>query len=351
MLLCCIALLPLGHARAGGLPDGPVRALYGLSRKHRTFAGKSPDAIAAWLKRHQFNAVFGGYRDTALVGALKRRGIKVYAEIALFVGKKHWRRHPESRPITAKGKPIKRQGWYAGVCPNQPWLRAAKLKQIQRLVRRYGVDGVWLDFIRFPGRWEGRRPKLSQTCFCPVCLRRFTRETGITLPSSLSGPAPKAQWILAHHRRRFVKWKVDRIAEFAREARRVARKADPELVVGLFGVPWRVDEKGGAIRAILGQDHKVLARHVDVISPMVYHRMVGRKVAWIGELTSHLHSLTGKPVLPVVQACSVPTRLSDDEFIAAVRAALRPPSSGVIVFSAKHFFKEKRARPWLEAAK
>lgn len=83
--------------------------------------------MARWVQRHGFNAVFGGFRDRRLVRALRRRGIKVYAEVSLFVGKKHWRRRG-GRPVTATGRPLGKQGWYAGVCPNQAWLQRKKLR-------------------------------------------------------------------------------------------------------------------------------------------------------------------------------------------------------------------------------
>ncbi len=79
---------------------------------------------------------------------------------------------------------------------------------------------------------------------------------------------------------------------------------------------------------------------------MVYHRMVGREVGWIAEFTRYLGERTGKPVLPIVQACGVPGKMEDEEFIRAVRAAREPPSSGVILFSLSHLQKEKRWDAW-----
>src|SRR5205085_2201760 len=82
--------------------------------------------------------------------------------------------------------------------------------------------------------------------------------------------------------------KCARIAAFTREARRVLKAARPQAVLGIFAVPWRDEEHGGAVRAVVGQDFRLLARDVDVFSPMTYHRMVGRPVAWAGEVASGL---------------------------------------------------------------
>lgn len=336
-------------ALAGGLPAGPIRAIYGLDRKLGPLRGKSAAGVARWVERHGFNAVFGGFRDRALVKALRKRGIKVYAEVPLFVGRRHWRKRG-GRPVTAAGKPLSKQGWYAGVCPNQGWLQRQKLQAIGRLVRRYGVDGVWLDFIRYPARWErAGKQNLPQTCFCRRCLELFSRRSGIKLPATARTAAARARWILSRHRERFVAFKTGRITDFVRRARQVVRRADPGAVVGLFGVPWTGAQHGGAVTAVTGQDFAALATHVDVFSPMVYHRMVGQPPAWIAAHVAYLGKLTHKPVLPIVQACSVPGPMPHSEFSAAVRSAMQAPSRGVVVFSLKHFVKEKRARAWLEA--
>lgn len=336
-------------AHAGGLPAGEIRALYGLDRKLGPLRGKSSDQVARWLVDHRFNAVFGGFRDRALVRALRRRGIKVYAEVPLFVGRKQWRQQG-GRPVTDSGRLLKKHGWYAGVCPNQPWLRAQKLRYIQRLVRTFKVDGVWLDFIRYPARWEtAGKVKLPQTCFCRQCLEQLRRRTGLKLPKAVKDTSARARWILSNHRPRWISFKTSRIVDFVKKARITVKKEDPTAVVGLFGVPWKVSEHNGAIRAVIGQDFTALAPWVDVFSPMVYHRMQGQRPAWIAGHVAYLNRLTGKPVLPIIQACSVPGRLSDAEFSAAVVSARRQPSRGVVVFSMKHFVREKRGGAWLEA--
>ena len=353
-LLCrvavAVALLVCPRpALAGGLPEGPVRALYGLDRKVGPLRGKSVAGVARWVKRHRFNAVFGGFRDRRLVKALRKQGVKVYAEVPLFVGRKQWRKGG-GRPVTAAGKPLPRQGWYAGVCPNQPWLQAARLRQIKRLVQKHAVDGVWLDFVRYPARWEtaGKKP-LPRTCFCRRCLEQFAKRSGLKYPAAAARPAARARWILSHHRERFVTFKTRRITDFVRRAREVVRGVDPTVVLGLFGVPWTGADHGGAIRSVVGQDFAALSAHVDVFSPMTYHLMVGKNPAWISTYVGYLGKLTGKPVLPVIQACNVPGRMPNKEFTAAVNSARRAPSRGVIVFSYKHFFKQRRASAWLRA--
>jgi hypothetical protein len=332
LIIVLISILSPAMTYAGAQKPR-MRALYGFSKTY--FKGKSNDDIAKWLLDHKFNAVFGGYKDKKLRETLRRRGIKVYAEAAIFHGSTEWKRHPGSRPINAAGKPIEKVQWYRGLCPNQDRLIKQRLGFVRQLVTKYQVDGVWLDFIRYPCHWEVLEPKLEQTCFCPVCLEKFRKDTGIGHPQD--DPAA------------FAGWKTDQIAGFVKKAAAVAKQANPDVVVGLFAVPWKQGERDNAIINIIGQDYGKLAPHVDVFSPMVYHKMVGEKPRWISGMVRYTAGLTGKPVVPIIQAASEPTRLGDEEFIQSVRQALKFPSKGVIILSMKQFLGEGRKDAWLKA--
>jgi hypothetical protein len=336
LLLTAFFAVPVGAAPpAPGWAAKPrLRAIYGFSKTY--FKGKSNDQIARWLLEHRFNAVFGGYKDRRLVETLKHRGIRVYAEAAIFYSSTEWRRHPETRPINAAGKPIEKIKWYRGLCPNQDRLIKKRLGFIRQLVKKYRVDGVWLDFMRYPCHWEVLEPKLEQTCFCPVCLKKFRMDTGINHPKD----NPSA----------FAEWKTDQIAGFVKRAAAVVKKENPGALVGLFAVPWKKGERENAIIDIIGQDYEKLAPHVDIFSPMVYHKMVGEKPEWISDMVLYTGRLTKKPVVPIIQAASEPSRLEDDEFVRCVHQALKFPSRGVILLSMKHFLGEKRAAPWMKAS-
>jgi hypothetical protein len=327
----------------------PVVALYGFSPTAEPLRGRSPADAVDWLLRHGFNGVFGYGQDPRLRDALAARGVRIFVEVALFQGQKYWRSHPGSQPIGESGRPLEREAWYAPVCPNQPWLWEEKLNVISRLARTRGISGIWLDFIRYPAHWEVKEPRLCQSCFCPVCLARFERDTGIQLGNASQSARESAQLILHSHPDRFTAWKVQRIVEFVRQARERVKAANPNMLLGLFGVPWRTEEHGGAIRTILAQDYRALAPYVDVFSPMVYHRMTGREVGWIADFTRYLQPVTAKPVLPIIQACGEPGVMEDEEFIQAVRVALKPPSAGVIVLSQSHMQREKRWGAWSKA--
>jgi len=327
------------RAQSAGLP---VKALYGFSPKEPAFRGKLPEQMAQTLKQWGVTAVFGGYKDSSLVAALRARGIRVFAEVALFVGKNYWKRYPHSRPIVSTGKSMAPQGWYYGINPVIPEIREHNLKKIRRLIERSPVDGVWLDFIRWPCRWEKPNPRLVQTSFDPFTLESFQKDTGIHIPSEL-GPVPnRAGWILQHHREDWTGWKCQQITEFVRQVREILNSAPRKVLLGLFGVPWRSTDFDRAIQHIIGQDYRALSAHVDVFSPMVYHKLCGKDVPWIAEVTTWVGKETGKPVWPIVQAMDEPKPLTPQEFRQVLNTALGASGSqGVIIFNLRALSPQK----------
>ena len=81
-----------------------------------------------------------------------------------------------------------------------------------------GIDGVWLDFIRYPGFWEVPDPKIPDTCYCPRCLAKFQKDSRISMPSGLDTKG-SAAWIKAHAPYQWMVWKKEQIASFVSETR------------------------------------------------------------------------------------------------------------------------------------
>ena len=320
----------------------PMKAIYGFTPKHQAFAGKHPEAIARALADWGVTAVFGGYEDPALVAALHEQGIKVFVEVALFVGKRYWEQYPHSRPITSTGEPMAADGWYYGINPISPEIRTHNVERIRTLIERYEVDGVWLDFCRWPCRWERPSPTLIQTSFDPLTLAAFQRDEGISIPSSLQTIPEKADWLLEHHQEAWTAWKCGQITAFVAQVRAIIDRAPRNVLLGLFSIPWRPTDFDGAIRHVIGQDYQALAPHVDCFSPMVYHKVCGRDVSWIAEITAWVGKETGKPVWPIVQAMDDPETVSPQELRQAVHTALTTPGSdGVIIYKLKALSPEK----------
>lgn len=309
-----------------------TQALYGFAPDRLPNLGQTPAAQVAGLRSLGCTAVFGGYGDAAFVAAAHAAGLRVYAEFGCFVGQTWWAQLPASRPLTAAGAALEPEGGYYGVNPAVPEVRAAQLAALERLLLDAPLDGVWLDFIRWPCHWEVGAPHLPQTSFDPSTLTLFRRATGIAVPTD--DPVGASRLLRGAHAAAWTAWRCAQITDWVAAAQAIVRRVRPGARLGLFGVPWRLADHDGAILNVIGQDYRALGEYVDVISPMVYHHMCGQPVGWIAAVTAEVQRLSGKPVWPIIQAVDEPTPLPAAEYGAALDAALDcPAASGVVVFT------------------
>lgn len=198
-------------------------------------------------------------------------------------------------------------GWLAFVCPARREYRKARTAAIVNQVRELRPDGLSLDFIRYYIYWEKVPPgksgnSIEKFCFCDHCLRLMTTELGLRFPPELTAREAKAAWVLANYRDRWTAWKCETIAGMVRDTVRAARHVIPGLRISLHGVPWFEHEYDEGLRVVAGQDLKKLAPYVDVFGPMCYFQMLQRRPEWVHDVVVDYSRLTGKAVLPSLQA-------------------------------------------------
>lgn len=308
-----------------------VVGLYPTFPPKGPLTGKGPQEQAGYLRSIGVTLAGGRFTDAAVPDALREAGIQSAGLVVLFQGEQHWKSHPESRPIMADGKPLFKDRWYAGLCPNQPYLRQEKLAEIERMLASGWYDYINLDFIRYPVHWEVPSPRIPDTCYDPVCLDKFQRDTGVTIPAELTGVPEKAAWIKANHGEAWYKWRADQITSFCADVKRLRDRISPKTLIGVAAVPWRPDDYDNAIHNVVAQDFAELAKVVDIFNPMSYHVLNDRPVTWIGEVTAYLVERTGRPVWPfVIFAREKP--LSAEEWRTTFRQALANGSEGLIAF-------------------
>lgn len=305
--------------------------LYGFSPSLGPFMGASAASQAELLRSWGTTAVFGGYQDRAFVAAARDAGIAVYAEFGCFVGAELWQRFPTSRPVLPDGTPMEPDGPYWGVNPAAQDVREDRLDALEALLTEYDVDGVWLDFIRWPCHWEVPEPDLVRTSFDLGTLARFSADTGTRLTKGET--ARVSAVVLEQFAQTWTAWRCHLITSWVAKARTLIDGVRPGAVLGLFGVPWRLADYDGAILNVIGQDYRALGRYVDVFSPMVYHAMCGFEALWIDSVAREVHALTEKPVWPIIQSVDVPRSLPAAEYAQALDIALQSTASaGVLVY-------------------
>jgi hypothetical protein len=312
--------------------------------------GKSPAEQARLLKSAGFTLVGGRFRDNEVPNALRAAGIDTMGLVALWQGEQHWKSHPESRPITAGGQTLFKDRWYAGVCPNQDWLRRQKLTEIEAMLRSGRYDIINLDFIRYPVHWEVPDPKIPDTCYCQACLTGFQTDTGIVIPGGLSDVPARAAWINSNHPDVWYRWRAGRITGFCADVKRLRDRTRPTTRIALAAVPWQPSDYGNAIYKVVGQDFRELARVVDVFNPMSYHALNQRPAAWISEVNDYLVRETGRPVWPFV-IFDLDQALTSDEWNETFRQALAGGASGFIAFPYRNIWRSSGARVLMEFMK
>jgi hypothetical protein len=345
----CLAIVLTATANQGFTEAKQVRSVYGFRPDLAPFKDKSPEDIARQLSAMDVDAVFGAEGHPRIAEALRARGIRNYAEAGVFVGKQLQERFPDAVPVDSEGRRFVRDEWYYPLIPTHPEVVEIRLGEIEELYQKPSVDGVWLDFIRWPSRWENPDPDLRQTSFDSISLSSFFRDTGITVPFEHSTSHDRAAWILKNQGHDWIDWKCKVITDFVARVAQIRDRVAPKKKVGIFTVPWRGPEKGGAARRIVAQDITQLSEHIDVFSPMVYHRLTGNSLEWIAEVTSYTARTSGQPVWPIVQAMSQPDELSDEEFAGAISSGMEADGSqGVIIFHLGYVVDENKLETMTE---
>jgi hypothetical protein len=229
--------------------------------------------------------------------------------------------------------------WQRLVCPSDPAYRDYKLSIVEEVARTMRPDVVSLDFMRFPTTWEIIPPDstpaaMRNFCFCDRCVRAFQQAASVTVPPDLDTVPKRAAWILSTHPTAWVTWKTGLITTFVEEAARRVRAIDPAIEVSVHVVPWTEATFDNALVWNAAQDVTALARHVDYLSPMIYHKLIGRPVEYVRTLTRELAAKTNRRILPSIQTAEIVKegQLSADEFRQALDLALEPPSSGTLIF-------------------
>jgi hypothetical protein len=120
--------------------------------------------------------------------------------------------------------------WYVGMTPTDSRRQQQVLATIGSIARTYPVDGLFLDFVRWPLHWEielrpGQRKPLDSS-FDPATLVKFETAYG-ALPGDLKSIAAKAAWIRGIRLRDWIDFKCQVITDFVAKARAFSKTRDP----------------------------------------------------------------------------------------------------------------------------
>ena len=136
----------------------------------------------------------------------------------------------------------------------------------------YQPAGIWLDYLTYAGWFEMPDPDNQESCFCPDCIDKFCNSTEVD--------ADNPTEILNFYPRQWADHKCKHIAGFALHYAKIIKSHLPDCIVGAYMCPWRPDEFDGALTRIFGQDYALMARAIDIFTPLIYAKKSGRKAGW-----------------------------------------------------------------------
>ena len=122
-----------------------------------------------------------------VVKAARDVGIEVHAWFCLYPESvehpsKYLKEHPEAVLVNKYGKTnweeptwsyIKREYSKLWVCPSHEGYREYLANMMREVLEKYDVNGIHLDYVRYPEALEGR-----YYCYCPRCLHKYKEEYG-----------------------------------------------------------------------------------------------------------------------------------------------------------------------------
>lgn len=129
-----------------------------------------------------------------------------------------YRKHPDWfwRDESGRRQPL---GWYNSLNPCYPEVRRYVTSVMHEIVAKYPVDGLHLDYMRFPNEWNDSYPKgaiVPDYPRDPKTLAFFRRDLGQT-PQS----APHL----------WDKWRTDQVTQLLRDIRKAVKQVDKRIVL------------------------------------------------------------------------------------------------------------------------
>ena len=312
-------------------------------------AGDLERLFAEW-RRLGVNTAFTG---AELAGRDEFRTLATRDAVDLFVvfpvtyAPRELAADPGLYAITADGRRAQ-DDWVEVACPSREAFRRQRVAEAVDLVRRLRPAGLSIDFIRHHVYWEMVRPAadpatLPDACYCRHCLERFAAAAPGRGALPLDDPVAAAAWIRAHDAEAWSRFKSETITSLTWEIIQAVRAVRSHIEIAVNVVPWRAEDYDGAITRIAGQDRDALGGMADFLSPMCYSFMLYRPPEWIAAVVQETARAGRCAVLPSVQVGAryrTDAIFTAEEFEACVRAALAPPSAGVVLWKWEHLVAE-----------
>ena len=198
--------------------------------------------------------------------------------------------------------------------PSHPKNVLLELESALEIVANYDVDGIHLDYIRYPG---------SHACYCEGCRKRFVLATRLQIDEWPAAVLPKT----GMYNEKYTEWRVQQITRLVRLLHKRLREADPDIKLSAAVFGWYP----GCITTI-GQDWMAWAKagYIDFVCPMNYTE----DTSYFTELLANQLALMPKNVAiyPGIGATASNSLLTPDAVVEQIYLARELGASGWTIF-------------------
>lgn len=199
------------------------------------------------------------------------------------------------------------------LCPSHPENRQLALDALREITANYPIQGIHLDYIRFPN---------AQFCYCPKCRAAFS-----SVIKRKVGRWPQDVVAGGRDYDAFVRWRADQITSFVRQVREVVKAVRSDVYVSAAvwgGYPTTI--------ASIGQDWGLWLKQniVDFVCPMNYTTDNTR----FAELARNQLALpnAARRVYPGIGVTAKESQLAPDQVIEQILLLRQLGATGFVLF-------------------
>jgi hypothetical protein len=301
--------------------------------------------------------------DRDWVDALKRHGLRVIQTSAVLFDPAALERFPDARPVDAVGNPDQGFDWYVGVCPTHEGHIEKKIGRLRRVATDLEPDGIFLQFMRYPGFWENWTwapdyvfSDHDRFCFCDRCRSRFSADYDVTLPGD--GITQQAAHILERFETEWTAWRCRRVVDIVDRIAAEMIAILPGTGIMLNSLPFPASDFEGrdARRTIAAQDLAALSPTVERFELMTYLQILNRPAIWIKSAVddARSHILPGREIVCTLQVDALYTEgmhaprrrapvVTAEEIETAGKVALDAGADGLVFYHWTDFLVDDAA--------
>jgi uncharacterized lipoprotein YddW (UPF0748 family) len=210
--------------------------------------------------------------------------------------------------VSAQGKS---QNW---LCPSNPKNQQLELDSMLEVVKKYPVDGLHFDYIRYPD---------DRHCYCDGCRRRFESDSG----KKVSDENWPEECYSGPRKQEYRDWRCQQITNLVATVHREAKKIRPgiQISAAVFGAY-------PGCRDSVGQDwlRWVKDGDLDFLCPMNY---TTNNNEFSGLVRTQLKQIGGRiPILPGIGATATNISMSPEQITDQIQLARSLGAAGFTLF-------------------